>query len=459
MLLILGAGIAGISLAYHLAVRRGLRNILLLDCRPPLSLTSDKSTEAYRNWWPGPDGAMIGLMNRSIDLLEEVARESKERFHLNRRGYLFVTARRERVAQWREAAARAARMGAGALRLHHTPASDYRPAPPEGWRGQPSGADLLTDPALLRRHYPYLNARAVAALHVRRAGWLSAQQLGMYLLEEARAAGVELLRDEALRLAHSQAGGRQRLEVHLRRGGPLFPERLVLAPGPFLGPLAAQLGVDLPLTPEPHLKIAFDDRLEAVPREAPLLIWSDPQQPDWTPEERAFLEEEEDTRPLKGLLPSGVHTRPEGGADSRSVVALWEYHAALGLSLAPPGAPLFPLPTDDLYPEVVLRGLEALLPAVRGYRARLPRPQVDGGYYLKTPENRPLIGPLPVEGVFALGALSGYGIMASQGAADLLAAHLTGEPLPAYAAAFHPRRYEDPAYRRRLASWRETWQL
>jgi hypothetical protein len=23
--------------------------------RPPLSRTSDKSTECYRNWWPGPD--------------------------------------------------------------------------------------------------------------------------------------------------------------------------------------------------------------------------------------------------------------------------------------------------------------------------------------------------------------------------------------------------------------------
>src|SRR6266851_3921106 len=51
---ICGAGIAGIATAYHLAVRRGMRGVLLVDERPPLSLTSDKSAECYRNWWRGP---------------------------------------------------------------------------------------------------------------------------------------------------------------------------------------------------------------------------------------------------------------------------------------------------------------------------------------------------------------------------------------------------------------------
>jgi glycine/D-amino acid oxidase-like deaminating enzyme len=46
---ICGAGIAGISVAYHLAVRHGVREVVLVDERPPLSLTSDKSAEAYRD--------------------------------------------------------------------------------------------------------------------------------------------------------------------------------------------------------------------------------------------------------------------------------------------------------------------------------------------------------------------------------------------------------------------------
>src|SRR5512136_1677596 len=91
-IVICGAGIAGISAAYQLAVKRGVRNVVLVDNQPPLSVTSDKSTECYRNWWPGPGDAMVALMNRSIDIIESLARESGNYFNLNRRGYLFATA-------------------------------------------------------------------------------------------------------------------------------------------------------------------------------------------------------------------------------------------------------------------------------------------------------------------------------------------------------------------------------
>ena len=56
------------------------------------------------------------------------------------------------------------------------------------------------------------------------------------------------------------------------------------------------------------------------------------------------------------------------------------------------------------------------------------------------------------EGAYVLGALSGFGIMSSQAAADLLSAHLLGRPLPNYAAAFHPARFADPSYLRVLAT-------
>jgi sarcosine oxidase subunit beta len=67
-----GADSAGIAAAYPLAVRHGLTDVVLVDERPPLSLTSDKSTERYRNRWPGPGDDMVALMNRSIDLLEDL---------------------------------------------------------------------------------------------------------------------------------------------------------------------------------------------------------------------------------------------------------------------------------------------------------------------------------------------------------------------------------------------------
>src|SRR5687768_18386169 len=120
---ICGAGIAGIAAAYHLAVRRGMTNVVLVDERPPLTLTSDKSTECYRNWWPGPGDAMVSVMNRSIDLLEELARESDNRFLLNRRGYVFATADPERADAFRAAAKTAESLGVGPARLHDGGAS------------------------------------------------------------------------------------------------------------------------------------------------------------------------------------------------------------------------------------------------------------------------------------------------------------------------------------------------
>src|ERR1051325_3431306 len=96
--MICGAGIAGIAAAYQLGVMHGVENVTLVEAGNPLSLTSDKSTEAYRNWWPGPDWQMTAFMDRSIDLIEEIARATENRINLNRRGYLFATADAAKLA-------------------------------------------------------------------------------------------------------------------------------------------------------------------------------------------------------------------------------------------------------------------------------------------------------------------------------------------------------------------------
>jgi len=205
-----GAGIAGISAAYHLAVCQGMRDLLLVDERAPLSLTSDKSTECYRNWWPGPGDAMTRLTNRSIDIMEELARKTDNLFHLSRRGYLFVTADQNRIPDFCSVAEESCSLGAGPLRVHTGESGDpeYVPAPAHGFEELPTGADLMLDPALVHYHFPFLSRDVVAALHTRRCGKLSAQQLGMYMLEQAREHGVRLLnaRVEGVEVA----GGRVR---------------------------------------------------------------------------------------------------------------------------------------------------------------------------------------------------------------------------------------------------------
>ena len=92
--IICGAGITGVASAHYLG-KAGLTDILLLDERPPLSFTSDRSTECYRNWWPDP--AMLALTNHSVDLMEELADESGNVFRMNRRGYLYITAEESKI--------------------------------------------------------------------------------------------------------------------------------------------------------------------------------------------------------------------------------------------------------------------------------------------------------------------------------------------------------------------------
>src|SRR5690349_24901846 len=110
-IVVCGAGMAGVAAAYSLAVDYGRDDIVLVEAAAPLALTSDKSTEAYRNWWPGPDQAMTAFMNRSIDLLEGIAEASDNRINLKRRGCLFATG--QAAAAERPAAVERAAEGMG----------------------------------------------------------------------------------------------------------------------------------------------------------------------------------------------------------------------------------------------------------------------------------------------------------------------------------------------------------
>lgn len=448
---ICGAGIAGIATAFNLAVRYGIQDVFLVDERPPMSLTSENSTECYRNWWPGPDACMIQMMNRSIDILEDLAEESGNHFQLNRRGYLFATADENKIEEFKRAGDVAQVDGAGPLRLHDGSeySQTYVPHSPEGYDLELMGADLITDRNLIERHFKYLSEHTCGLLHVRRAGWLSAQQLGMYLLDRSKAAGVELVRD---RLVGVNLDDNCVQSVEFLDQGIIKTPVFVNAAGPFVCEVAEFLDVDIPIFSERHLKFAFRDSHAVLPRDVPLLIWADDQRINWSHEELTWFREEGGHERVTGLMPSGVHTRPEGGASSETVLALWEYNAEAM-------DPVFPLPLDDLYPEVVLRGLCAMLPGMSVYVERMPRPKVDGGYYTRTKENRPLATPLPVDGAYLIGALSGFGIMSAPALGELVATQIVGSAQPEYAAAFDLRRYESRAYQEKLENWGDSWQI
>ena len=417
---ICGAGIAGVATAYQLVQNFGLGRVVIVDPLPPLTLTSDKSTECYRNWWP--NAPMVGLMNRSIDLLEEFARQTNNAIHMTRQGYLYVTADPIRLSQMQAEAQLITALGGGPFDFYE------------------SGDEL-------RARFPFLTPMSVGGLHARRAGWFSAQQLGAHMLDRARDRGAEVLKGTVLGV---ETIG-DRVGVVTTDAGTVEAPIFVDAAGPMLDEVARMLGTELPVQSEVHIKVAFRDHAAVIPRSSPMMIWSDPQAIDWSPDERAWLAEQS-RDDLLGVMPAACHYRPEGGAGSQWVVGLWEYHRIVQ-------EPTWPLPEDPLYPEVVIRGLTTAVPGLSVYRDHLPQPVVDGGYYTKTAENRPLIGPLPIEGAFVVGAFSGFGVMAAAGAGELAAQIITDSPLPDYARAFSPDRYQDPNYLPEISMLTTTGQI
>ena len=444
-IVICGAGIAGISAAYHLAVRGGVKDIILVDEREPLTLTSDKGTEAYRNWWPGPGDTMVRFVNRSIDLLEELAQQTDNRFQMNRRGYVFLTADDRQIPVMKENAAEISVLGTGPIREHPGP-TPYIPSPSEGFENLPTGADLLLSPDLVRKQFPFVAADVAAALHIRRAGWIDAQKLGKWLLAEARHAGVRPLRD---RVTDVTVTNNRVAQVHLQSGESINTGTFVIAAGPYLKKVGAMLGMDIPVFNELHGKIALRDELGIVPTDTPLLFWSDPISLPWTDVEREKFAADDETRGLLDEFPAGIHFRSRMKGDAHVLLAIWTYDTQ-------PQPPTWPPTFNRDYPEILIRGLARMIPGLSAYFGHGNRAYVDGGYYCKTRENRPLIGPLPIKGAYVIGGLSGYGIMVSQAAGDLLAAHITGGELPEYAPAFLPSRYEDPTYQALLENWDVT---
>lgn len=435
-IVICGAGMAGIATAYHLAVKHGIKNILLADEHPPLSLTSAVGTEAYRNWWPGPGDTMVRFMNRSIDLLEELADVSDNIFQLNRRGYAFLTANPDQASIWKEAAAEVSALGAGPVREYPGP-TPYVPSQAEGFDKSLNGADLVLDPVMIREQFPFVTDRVVAMLHVRRCGWLNNKLLGNWMCEQAMQCDIKFKQEKVIGI--NAPGGRVQ-SVQLASGEKIETHKIIIAAGPYLKSVAALLGLDIPVFNELHGKITFKDRMRVISRPVPFMFWSDPVSLPWTDEERARWDSNAETRWLLDEFPGGVQFRQRG----EDLLALWTYEVQTQ-------EPIWPPTFESHYAKIVLRGLSAMVPGMKNYFGE--KVYVDGGYYCKTRENRPLIGPLPVEGAYVIGALSGYGVMASQAAAELVSAYVTDSRLPDYAPMFRLDRYEDPAYQMLLANW------
>ncbi len=444
---VIGAGNVGIAVAYYLVVHHGVKDLVLIDAGDPMALTSAQSGENYRNWWPHP--LMTDFTNSSIGLMQEIAAATGNRINMTRRGYALATRTVDAAPLiedlHRGYGADAARL----IRVHGRGAhAGYQPALSADWQTAPDGVDVLMDPALIRKKFPSFAPDVSTILHIRRAGDISGQQLGQFMLEAIRAAGGRVLRAHLTAIDDTAPFS---LRLQATDGETVLRAlKIVNAAGPFAAEVATMLGEPLALECVFQQKIAFEDRHGAIPRNMPFAIDLDGQDIPWTEDERETLAATPETAALLAPMPGGIHCRPDGGDRGTWIKLGWAINRTPG---DPPGDRSATPPLDPHFPDIVLRAASRLNPALEKYLGRLPRASRHyGGYYTMTPENWPLIGPMQTPGAFMAVALSGYGTMAACATGALCAAWLQGANLPAYARPLSMARYADGALMAELAA-------
>lgn len=405
-LIICGAGIAGIAAAYFLSARYGYQDIILVDRDQPMSYTSSKSGENYRDYWP--QACMSSLMERSIDLMESLSLQSSDRFSMRSNGYHFVSFDRDREI---------------------FPSQHLREY------SQTSRLEQITNRTRLREEFPYLSEQVQQLVHIKRAGPMDVYALGSFMLSESRKAGVRLVNAHIENVKKENGNFVLQLNSQHEKS-QLTARQLVLTAGPMNPVLAINLGIELPVQSILQRKFVIPDIEKIIPRDMPYTIFADPQHLGWSKDEQELFADDPEFRYLLGLFPGGLHIKPE----SRNGIKLgWAFNRQAE-------EPQWQPPSNYDFPNIVLKGASKFIPGLKAYVDQTPTPVVQfAGYYTRTAENWPLIGPLePCTNLFTIAALSGFGTMAACGAGELLAQWMSGEDKPSHARYFHPDRYSDP---------------
>ena len=206
---IVGAGIAGVATAYWLCVRHGYDNVTLVDRELPLSFTTSKSGENFRDCWPQP--LMTAFTTRSIELMDVLYRETGGAFEMNYTGYEFVSE-----------SADSARFDWGV----------------SGSPGEVLGLERITSQERLSASRPYLSERIAQVVRIGRAGAIDVQAMGSCLLRGARSAGAQVVKGEVTAIEPAAAGYR----LSLADESSIKADQLVLAAGPFAGGVGRDAG-------------------------------------------------------------------------------------------------------------------------------------------------------------------------------------------------------------------------
>lgn len=259
-------------------------------------------------------------------------------------------------------------------------------------------SEFLDHDELLRR-FPYLSDRAVAATFRQNDGWLSSHEATQGFAKGSSARFLLQTRATGIGLDGQGVCG-----VETNRG-TISTRTVVNAAGPFAGVVCGMAGVELPLEPVRRQK-AFISPRPQIPQDAPLTI----------------------------DVIQDVYWRPETGGAYIAWVDPDE----------PAGEPREDLPLDWDYPAIVLDKLVRLNPFWDEIAATLKGEEIhpSAGQYVYTPDDQPLIGPVPEVAGFYVNCGYWAGVMLSPEAGRRIARLVTGEMKPEENA-LRPTRYAE----------------
>ena len=365
---VVGAGVHGASITMHLAARSV--DVTLLERHEPAGGPTGRSSAACRAYYTDP-------------FLARVAREAVDAFA----SFGELTGGRD-----------AGFHRTGGLFLHSAEEAAEVEATVAALQRIGTRTDLLSQEEA-RTRFPRFDLDDVrVAAWEHDAGYADPVLTTTGMVERARELGARLLqRSEVTRL--SLATGDRSVELGLADGRHVSAGQVVLATGPWTAALAAQLGIELPLTVERH--IVADVR------------WGDA-----PPFEHVFAD-----------IQQGYYAKPEPS----------------GGFLLGPLTPEPPIEDPDRFDE---RIHDDELTELTGRAVRrvpdLSMAQPRGGWaslYDVSPDWQPVIGEI-APGVFVDAGTSGHGFKLAPAIGRHVADLVLGDPDPELAA-FGPQRFED----------------
>lgn len=375
-LVIVGGGIAGTATAFQ-ASRAGLHP-LLLERRPALStLTTAAAAGGFRLQLDNEEE--YRLISESVEMFLSFQDATGQHDYdpgVARQGYLWLTTKEERAREQLEIVRAQRAWGLNDVQI--------------------------LDAATLRRAFPWVSPEAVQARFRQDDGLLDPRMVALGL---AAGSGAPVATECAVTGFRLDSESARVAGVETSKGF-VATRTVVIAAGPFSPVVSEWAGVELPLTTVQRQKVVLPD-VPQVPQDAPMTIDED-SGAHWRPAFRGAF-----------LLFTDPTTPPSPPAEELTI------DPSFAFRLLQPESPQAVARVAPFWADVWERGAAHWM--------------IQAGQYDITPDRRPILGALRVEGLFVNAGYSGHGIMGAPAGSRVVVEGITGK-LPAQQNPFRPDR-------------------